>query len=119
MNFTSLIIAHCLRLKVLVQIRPELLLQPIRVESKQALQSVSEAQLRVLQRHASKLVVHGLVEVFPQEKRPEAEQRVHLLRLTLAQSFAILHASTVILVIRLLRKIVVLEQRMRRMLEHG
>lgn len=111
-KLTFLVIVNRFLLKVLVQLRPELLLQPVGVEPEQALQSVPEARLGVLLRQLFEFIVHGFIKVFAQEERPEPEQRVHLVRLARAESFAVLQAPIVVLVVRLLREIILLQQRM-------
>lgn len=104
-------------LKVLVQLRAVFLLQTIRVEPEQTFQSVTETFGSVLVGDLAELAVHSFVEVFTQEERPKPEQCVHLLRLARAHAFPFLQAATVILVVDLLSKTVLFQQRVRRMLE--
>lgn len=95
-------------MEVLKDVRPELLLQAVAVVPEQALQSIpaehsnSEGRLQreddpacsgsaqvlspvsflsVLHHQLPELLIHLPVEVISQEERPEAEERVHLLRL--------------------------------------
>ena len=67
-------------LEVLVDLRPELPLEAVAVEAEEALEAVAVPCARVLYRQLAELLVHPTVEVLAQEVRPEAEHRVHLLR---------------------------------------
>lgn len=86
---TVLVVRDGLLLEVLVELGPELPLQAVGVEAEEALEAVPEAGGGVLVGERPELAVHRPVEVVPQEERPEAEQRVHLLRLADAQLLAL------------------------------
>lgn len=65
---TSFVIVDCFRLKVIVHLRSELLLQAVRVETEQTLQAIAEAKSGILDCHLPELVVHRLIEILTQEE---------------------------------------------------
>ena len=79
-------------LEVPVEVRPELPLQPVAVEPEEALEPVSVARGGVLPGQRPELRVHLLIEVLPQEERPEAEEGVDLLAVPDTQLLPLLQA---------------------------
>lgn len=78
-------------LKVLEQIQAKMLLQTVRVKSKETLKAISETMRSVFICKTTKLIVHFTVKVITKKKRPKSEQGNHLLTLSNACKMGMLH----------------------------
>lgn len=106
-------------LKVQEQILTELLLESIRVEPEETLETVPVVGIGILDRQPLELGVHLLVEVVTQEVRPETEERVHLLGVSCSLALALLEGLGVVLVVLVLDESVLVQKLVRGVLEGG
>ena len=86
---TLVVLLQAETLKVGVDIGAETSLEAVAVEAEQALEAVHVVGRRILKRNRLEVLVDAVVEVVTQKVRPEAEQRVHLGRLTDAISLTL------------------------------
>ena len=115
----ALVISQDVLLEIAVDERAESLLQTVAVKPEEALQAVVVRVPRVLLRQAAKLLVHARVERAAEEVAPKPEERVHLFRVAGTQPLALVDAPLVERAILLLLEVVILQQRVRRVLKRG
>eukprot|EP01136_Pigoraptor_vietnamica_P040244 Opistho-1_new@11929 len=118
-QMAAVVIGECLLHEIVKEVLAVLLLEAIAVEAEEALDAIPVSAAGILQGERAKLGVHLAVEVVAQEKRPEAEERVHLTRLPNAETLALARALLVKFVVLVLDKAAVLENLVRRVLEVG
>ena len=80
--FGRLVALPCKRLEVFPKSRSELLLKTVTVEAEKTLKSIGVSLNCVCECQLLEVEVHGTVVVLSKVHRPEAEESVHLSRLT-------------------------------------